>query len=360
MFQPHFILLLMAAAVNTQAQQWIAERRSRVEQLRDNVDRVVFVVGTALSMSIADSITDPQLLQWKGLLLNALQHLENISDSGSKVAQSIIKHRATLEAKEADTEEYVAASEFIRRNMQEQTTEFAKWLAARFGKGSLRIRTPGDNVHVPLHQLHAQGAKLLTVNYDGLLEDTAPSDQPFKVLHRSDPHAAEEWMHSNPKIPRERGVFHLHGHWSRANDVVFGLTDYTLAVHKDNKLQELMRSLKHKTVVFLGCSGTLSDPNFKNTLDLWVSQLEKDGPSGHSFNWYVALRETDMVRFLKLKIPFVIPLCYGKKHEHLQNFLRQVLSSQPSLNLVHITVTPMSALSAHFSLFLCLCWLVSG
>jgi hypothetical protein len=338
----------MEAASQASSKQWIAERRNRIVQLRGDVERLVFVVGTGVSHSVAESISDASLLQWKGLLLNALQHLVSISDVD--LARSIANQQATLADPKANADDYTTVSEFIRRNMQAQPTEFVKWLASRFGKGCLNVRSPTDNVHLPLHRLHARGAKLLTVNYDGLLEDTAPSDQPFKVFHRSDPHAAQEWMVSNPKLPKERGVFHLHGHWSRANDVVFGITDYAKAVHADSKLQELMKSLKHKTVIFVGCSGTLSDPNFKNTLDMWVSQTGPEGMSGHSLNWYVILREPEMVRFSKLKIPVVIPVCYGAKYEHLGNFLRQLLSGQPhyhpgnhmSADLTsHLVLTPL-------------------
>ena len=162
------------------------------------------------------------------------------------------------------------------------------------------------------------GILIATTNYDGLLE--AATGRP-----------AVTWRDGN-RVERvvkgqELGILHLHGYWAEPGSVVLSALGYE-RVRGDAHAQAVLRTLRMThAMLFVGCGGTLVDPNWADLLK-WTEEVFKGSEARH----HRLCLEKDRAAVEREHPPAqrIFPLPFGEKHDHLAPFLRGLTLRQGS------------------------------
>jgi hypothetical protein len=116
-------------------------------------------------------------------------------------------------------------------------------------------------------------------------------------------------------------VLHLHGVYTEPGSVVLGLASY-LQVRDDAHASTVLRSLAQgRTLLFVGCGDTVSDPNFARLIQWAKAALDDVAP--HHF---LLCRQSERRAFQnKLRqAPWLQPLAYGDDYADLLPFLQSL------------------------------------
>jgi hypothetical protein len=193
--------------------------------------------------------------------------------------------------------------------------EWVSWL--RQTVGALKI-IADDKHQAVLNALAALGIPIATTNYDDLLERA--TNRPAVTWR--DRSRAERVLRGD-----EDAILHLHGHWQDPESVVLGVKSYA-TVMGDEHAQAVLRALRIKhTLVFVGCGGTLSDPNFGRLLE-WTRPVF----AGSEYRHFRLCRASERE---ELERPHpqeerIFPLPFGEEHEDLAPFLRNLAPRRES------------------------------
>jgi formylglycine-generating enzyme required for sulfatase activity len=191
--------------------------------------------------------------------------------------------------------------------------EWRRWLSASIGQLQPERREVLDAIH-------AMGVPIVTTNYDGLLEATAPGTR-AKAVTWLDPAACVKALRGE-----DAAVVHLHGSWERPESVVLGAGTYQ-RVHASKAAQEIQASLARFTsFLFIGCGRTLEDPNIGGTL----RALASSGPPEHRH--YAVVLDGELDSYADL--PSVSAIPYGPSHDFLVPFLREVIAPATAVRSV--------------------------
>lgn len=290
-----------------------AEHREKIQQaLRDK--RLVIVVGTGVTLSATHP--SPSRVTWKGLVLNGLEYLEDecLVQSDSEEFKF---YRACLQKTSADQSQLLRACNYLKEEL-DRHKHYATWLESVFGTLHKHVTNP--EIFQTLQWAHHNGAKLLTTNYDDLLEHECK----LPYVRRSIADDVRKFERGTLN-----GVFHLHGSYLDPEDVVLDVVDY-YKIGKSDDVQNLMKTyLSHNTVLFVGCGSGLEDPNF-DSLRAWAFARGQNIPHHH----YLLARTGDNVRYEPL-----VTLRYGEDFSKLPSFLSALLGSP----IDHETPPPTTA-----------------
>jgi hypothetical protein len=244
-------------------------------------------------------------ITWTGLIKNGLDYLR---DDGY-VDSSDRRMRQAYEALvEPDTNGLLDAASILSSELT-QHGQLATWLETVFGKLDREIRHPA--VLEGLKRLHEKGAKLLTTNYDDVLEK-------YCDLHRVGRSSPEDII----KFRRSDldGVFHVHGSYHDPREVVLDAKDYYGVMQSDEVQNMLKAFLDDKTILFVGCGSGLEDPNFDRLLK-WSSERQKYLPNRHC----LLIRDGD-----SLKCKPLVRLTYGPEYDDLASYLNKLVNDAPT------------------------------
>jgi hypothetical protein len=165
-----------------------------------------------------------------------------------------------------------------------------------------------------LRGFHQRGARLMTTNYDELLEHHCN----LQRVRRPIPEDVRKYEQGTME-----GVFHIHGSFQDPNEVVLDPVGY-YQVKASEDVQNLLKTyLGHNIILFVGCGSGLEDPNF-NALLKWVSSREENIANHH----YLLVRDGDDLRYNPL-----ITLRYGRRHEDLVPYLNALLEGPADASL---------------------------
>lgn len=230
--------------------------------LRCETPSVYILVGAGVSMASAG------LPSWRGLI-----------DCGCSFARQCRPDRETdIAAIERLAEQWklVEAAEGLRRLLNEsQFREYFEIVFRPYGDNRELIRS--RTLYALLSALRSRGARLLTVNYDTIIEDVLC----LHPMDWTDPDVAK-FLDPHETVKNNR-VLHLHGLWDRPADAIFGESDYNaLQQHRPSQervvmtLKQSLESLfRRHRVLFIGCGDTLSDPHLGPLVKL-VNTLQPD------------------------------------------------------------------------------------
>jgi SIR2-like domain len=244
-------------------------------------------------------------ITWTGLIKNGLDYLR---DDGY-VDSSDRRMRQAYEALvEPDTNGLLDAANILSSELT-QHGQLATWLETVFGKLDREIRHPA--VLEGLKRLHEKGAKLLTTNYDDVLEK-------YCSLHRVGRSSPEDII----KFRRSDldGVFHVHGSYHDPREVVLDAKDYYGVMQSDEVQNMLKAFLDDKTILFVGCGSGLEDPNFDRLLK-WSGERQKYLPNRHC----LLIRDGD-----SLKCKPLVRLTYGPEYDDLASYLNKLVNDAPT------------------------------
>jgi len=195
-------------------------------------------------------------------------------------------------------------------SQMEQHGQFPTWLESVFGSLSQEIRHP-DLLDV-LKALHERGATLLTTNYDDVLDKHCG----LQHIGRSNQDDVSRFQRGDLN-----GVFHIHGSFYNAHEVVLNTTDY-YKVKQSDEVQDVLKTfLQYKTILFIGCGSGLEDPNF-DALLRWASERHKNIPHRHC----LLIRDNDSVNYQPL-----LRVKYGPRYEDLVVYLKRLLDDETKM-----------------------------
>jgi hypothetical protein len=186
-----------------------------------------------------------------------------------------------------------------------------------FGSLDQEIRHPAL-LHV-LKALHERGTTLLTTNYDDVLEKHCG----LQRIGRSNQDNVSRFKRGDLN-----GVFHLHGSYHDAHEVVLDTTDYYEVKHSDEIQDVLKTFLQYKTILFIGCGSGLEDPTF-DALLRWASERHKNIPNRHC----LLIRDDDTVKYQPL-----VRVKYGPKYEDLVVYLMRLLDDRTDTETPAVSV----------------------
>lgn len=227
-----------------------AEQKARIQEaLRDK--KLVIIVGAGVSLSATQP--SPPRLTWTGLIQNGLAYL--VEEAFVSPDNADLKfYRTSLQQESPTIRQVLRVCNYLKDEL-DQHRKYATWLDTVFGTLQDDVTQP-EILHV-LGRAYAKGAKLLTTNYDELLERICG----LQRIRRSIPDDVRKFERGTLN-----GVFHVHGSFQDPDDVVLDAVDYYKVKASDN-VQDLLKTyLAHNTILFLGCRGGLKDPNFNALL----------------------------------------------------------------------------------------------
>lgn len=278
------------------------EHEDKIRQsLRDK--KLVVIVGAGISLCATHP--SPQRITWTGLIRNGLDYLE---EEGFVAAHDrhLKFYRESLEQDNADVQEVLRVCSYVKDKL-DQNKQYPTWLQSVFG--SLHCDVTHPEVFKPLQQFHRKGARLMTTNYDELLEYYCN----LQRVRRSIPDDVRKYEQGTLN-----GVFHIHGSFQDPKEVVLDPVDYYQVKTSDDVQNLLKTYLGHKTILFIGCGSGLNDPNFTELLK-WASNRAENIPNDH----YLLTRDGDSLRYNPL-----ITLRYGPNYENLVPYLNALLKDQ--------------------------------
>ncbi|KFY28470.1 hypothetical protein V491_00446 [Pseudogymnoascus sp. VKM F-3775] len=303
-------------------------REQILSRLRNDLknNRLAIITGAGVTLhATADISGKPHSrIEWTDLMRNGLDHLvsEGYVDTSNRRTK-----RAYDALGDPEVDGLLDAANIVASQMK-QHGQFRTWLESVFGSLSQEINHPA--LIDVLKALHERGATLLTTNYDDVLEKHCG----LQRIGRSNQDDISRFQRGDLK-----GVFHIHGSYLDAHEVVLDTTDYYEVKHSGVVQHMLKAFLQDKTVLFVGCGSGLEDPNF-DALLRWASKRHKNLPRQH----YLLIRDGDSVNYQPL-----LRVKYGPRYEDLVLYLKRLLDdhtdaqsqARPHLN------APMRGLSAY-------------
>ena len=262
--------------------------------------KLVIIVGAGISLSATNP--SPPRITWPGLIHDGLDYLQ---DEGFVAVndEELNHYRGVLQRDNTNIRTVLRACGYLKDEL-DHNRQFATWLESVFGSLHLEVRHP--EVFEYLREFHRRGARLMTTNYDDLLER-------YCDLQRIRRSIAEDVMKYEQGTLD--GVFHIHGSFQDPKEVVLDPIGY-YQVQTSDDVQGLLKTyLGHNTILFVGCGSGLEDPNFNALLE-WASSREENIPNHH----YLLVRDGDNLRYSPL-----ITLKYGHNHEGLVPYLNALI-----------------------------------
>jgi hypothetical protein len=145
------------------------------------------------------------------------------------------------------------------------------------------------------------GLRMATTNYDTLIEESI-GQRPVTTLH--------EWMKSVGDA-KSKAIFHIHGIYTEPEYVVWSRSDYKNLL-TDKLRQYFQNRLAEGGLIFIGCGGTLDDPNFEE----WRRFLSALKPLGiPAYRLYC-----DRDKYSNSDC--YIPVRYGSRYSDLEKYLK--------------------------------------
>lgn len=186
---------------------------------------------------------------------------------------------------------------------------FPSWLETVFG--SLHHEVNHTGVYKALRDFHRRGARLMTTNYDELLEHYCGLERVRRLI----PEEVRKYERCT-----SNGVFHIHGSYQDLQEVVLDPIDYYKVTTSDDVQNLLKTYLAHSTILFVGCGSGLDDPNLRALLE-WAGSREETIPH----HYYLLARNQDNLRFKPM-----ITLRYGSEYKDLVPYLNMLLEDPVS------------------------------
>jgi tetratricopeptide (TPR) repeat protein len=297
--------------------------------------QVIAVVAAGFALNSLKSDTPEHARgSWQALILDALKQCE-LSNKIPILAVDKLgtpKTRPWTELMQdnvnsGDLTMMLSAAQSIREKLGEG--DFASWLASSVGGLKNALRDPPEAILA----LHALGVPIITTNYDDLIEYVTKR-QPIT------------WQDSSAVDRTLRGdtnhVLHIHGYFERPESVILTLDDYS-RVKSDAHTQAVMRAMvSNKTYLFIGCGGTLDDPNFELMLS-WFREAFANLPYKHfrlELKHNVASVQASHPDAERIQV-----LEYGTDYDDLAGFLRSLapITSTPAVADTPATTPALSS-----------------
>jgi hypothetical protein len=278
------------------------KRLELTEQIRKSELVVVTGGGVSLYTVGYPKIINTDVASWPGLLVHGLNYCKHHNLLGDDDAEVV-----ELQLKKGTARHLIDAAQQIHDWLdRKQGNSRYFWLKESIGQ--LKVHDASL-----IKALASLGGLLATLNYEDLCEE---------VTGRATLHWRQQ-LEIDDHVERKSVdfIFHIHGHWQTPNSIVLDQQSY-YEIAKDERMQGLMRRFaRWGTFLFVGCSGTFSDPSFL-TLLRWGNAALNDAKKRH----FVLCRKSDEKRLLTdlQRWAMLEPLVYGDSYKDLPIFIEQL------------------------------------
>ena len=261
--------------------------------------KLVLVLGAGTSMALASKATPA--VNWPSLI----DHAFLFAKEKGRVDQ-LQYERWTASIHSDDLDELLSAADFVSRKLGGNSdTLYARWLEQEFS----RLKAGVGPMRKALRAVAKSRIPISTLNYDTLVEDVTK----LPTIHMDEPQRVLDWIRQDGS-----GILHLHGTWEVPKSCIFGASDYQQATSEEFR-KNLQRSLStFNRLLFVGCGGTINDPNF-SALIKWMRDVL--GPAGLQHAALVHDDEVELRHQDLLWQGFIEPIGYGGEYDDLPKFL---------------------------------------
>lgn len=281
----------------------LAKENSPESQLKKAIldKKVVVVVGTGVSIA---ATRNHATASWEGLLLNALEFIENLKEKREE--QLIQSYKTQIEL--GDIGDLLAVAQVIEGKLGAPNGKWVMWLSSVFGSNNFPVKNESL-----VKKILALGCPIITTNYDGIFE--AISNKRTILWNESSEHLRGFYTGARD------GILHLHGYWDNPESVVLGRYDYS-AVTANKPLKAFLEATGYdKTLLFIGCGEGLVDPHF-NDFFKWRKQTLTG--TTHSLYILVPEKEREKTQEKHAGGDLVDVLTYGE-FSAFENYLDSLL-----------------------------------
>jgi hypothetical protein len=266
-------------------------------------NQLALILGAGVSAAATN--VNPLSL-WPGLVKHAIEHCVSLGERDEEWA-----NRARADVSSPYDGDLIAAAEKATSGMGGRTSaQYRSWL--RNSVGSLRI--DNSTLTEVINRCAQRGSLIATTNYDGI----AAAATGWPVVTWRDSTMIQRVFRRD-----DDGVLHLHGHWNDPSSVVFGSSSYADVLRDQHSGEFLKILLYGKTVVFVGFSAGLRDPNF-TALRNWLRTYPEA-----EYSHYRLVRDEEVHDAETEHHPdehiTVVP--FGANHSDLPAFLASILST---------------------------------
>jgi hypothetical protein len=281
-------------------------RETLIQKLKTDIaqGRVVIIAGTGVSIAGCGNqkIEGHLVASWPGLLQHGLGYCRTLGAADEEDTELLGN-----QIKSNKTNFLISAAEDISQRLQSRSPGvFQGWLKNTVGALVLEHREILD-------ALTALPGVLATLNYDSLIEHASG--------RKSVTWLREDKVQDILRREITDGVLHLHGWFDEPESVVLGSMSYQQVASHPHTKAVLQLFTIDRTLLFIGCGGTVKDPNFSRLVD-WAKEALKDIPPRHVL--LCREDELDTLRADLASAPWLQPLVYGKDYEELVPFLRSL------------------------------------
>jgi tetratricopeptide (TPR) repeat protein len=259
---------------------------------------VIVVAGTGVSANTVDA-SQRHLTSWQKWLLTGIERCRPTCDE--KWCQ---RRREDIES--GDLRDMLLAAQSIQEKLGgSEGGEFASWIKQTVG--SLEVKYPEL-----IKAIGSLRGPITTTNYDSLIEDVTGLERAtWKEQAR-----AQEIING-----QEQAVLHLHGHHLESHTLIVSSVDY-YGIQTKELTQHLQKTMATRSsLLFVGCGGTLEDPNLGGLVD-WLRDF-RESKNRH----YLLVRNSEVENFQK-KYPLtetrIVVLGYGDDYSDLPGFLAEL------------------------------------
>ena len=271
--------------------------------------KLTVIIGSGVSMALTND-TNPSM-SWVGLIRSGFAYgvkKDRISKEQSKSWESQLNSK--------DTDDLLCAAEFVSRKLEApHGVLYASWLNDVFKS----VKPINEKMKNALTSLLRAEIPICTLNYDSLLEHVTGENE----INLTETCKVTSWIRR--EIP---GILHLHGSWDAPSSCILGIRDYEATLGNDVR-DLIQRSLaSFNRLLFIGCGGTFTDPNF-SALIKWLREKLKTAAPEH----YALVSDEDVNA--RHADPawhgFVDPIGYGGSNADLPNFLLKLFPNSKSV-----------------------------
>ncbi|CAH2285527.1 Hypothetical predicted protein [Pelobates cultripes] len=296
---------------------------------RKNPSDLVLVIGSEVSASVAPGV--PALSSWRCCIeavIDAAEQCEVLHPG------DVVEFRKRV----LGEQDLLAVVHDLIRKMSQRAghskpSVFQDCLMKVFN--DLESHIQNSTVLESIVSLMDKGAKVLTTNYDNLLELYGQKmGRPMESIDLNDKVKVLQWVQNHIKY----GVLHIHGLYTDPCGVILDQCGYKDAVQDCELMLELLKLYSKKSFVFLGCGETLRDQIFQ-VLSLYTVQ------NTVSVEHYMLVRKENADTFYKLQADLLLKgiklMSYGDSFTDFPLYIKglsALICKERTDNIAHVEI----------------------
>lgn len=263
--------------------------------------RAVVIVGAGASVYATGNAPTAS---WTGLIRNGIAFVQEHESSDTTRWTALIEQQLEFALEEGDEDQLLQAASGVASRIHRMGEQaFARWLESAVGDFTVSNRELG----LAIKELRSP---IFTTNYDRILEEITGLP-------------GVDWTDARgfQSILADAGsIGHLHGIFTNPQSVVLSAADYERQGLSE-PVQALQKAISAtKSVIYIGCGGTLSDPNFSTLLE-WHRSVFQESAITH---YRLCISQELPALRARHRDDHIVPIAFGDTYPELAEFVRSL------------------------------------